>query len=70
MKGRVDTTYTVSKDKYHKHRALLITKALWNMTGEFTCHVQSFQSSDKKSAHIQVIGKLNTFFVFNKLKMS
>lgn len=59
MKGRVDTTYAVSKDKIYKHRALLITKPLWNMTGPFTCHVQTFQSSDKKSAHMQVISKYN-----------
>lgn len=57
MKGRVDTSYSVSKDKYYKHRALLITKPLWNMTGEYTCHVQTFESSDKRSSHLQVIGK-------------
>lgn len=57
MKGRINTTYVVSHEKYYKHRAILIPQPRWNMTGEYTCNVQTFESSDKKSAFMQIIGK-------------
>jgi len=28
----------------------------WNMTGEYTCAVQTFESTDKRSARLQIIG--------------
>lgn len=64
MKGRINTTYVVSHEKYYKHRAILIPQPVWNMTGEYTCNVQTFESSDKKSAFMQIIGEsaLFTFF--------
>ena len=61
MKGRIDTLYAVSKDYHYKHRALFITKPSWNMTGDYTCHVQTFQSNDKKTGHLQLIGKIYRF---------
>jgi len=57
MKSRIDPTYTVSTEKYYRHRALAITKPSWNITGVYTCSVQTFESNDKKSAPLQVIGK-------------
>lgn len=65
FKGKIDTNYTVSKDKHYKHRALLITKPTWNMTGTYGCDVQTFQAKDKRSAHLQIIGKLlyNIYYV-------
>lgn len=57
MKGKVDTSYTVSKDKYYKHRAVLIPKPTWNMNGTYTCEVQTFQTNDKRAADLQIIGK-------------
>ena len=29
----------------------------WNMTGEYTCFVQTFESTDKRSSRLQIIGK-------------
>lgn len=61
MKGLVNLTYEASPDTYFKHKAIWINKMSWNLTGEYTCHVQTFQSSDKKSAKLQVIGKFGIF---------
>lgn len=57
MKNKIDTTYEASKDGRQKFRAMSITQPSWNMTGDYTCSVQTFSSSDKKSANLQVIGK-------------
>lgn len=58
MKGLVNLTYEVSPETFFKHKALWITKPSWNLTGEYTCHVQTFQSSDKRTAKLQFIGKI------------
>lgn len=34
----------------------------WNMTGEYTCFVQTFESTDKKSSRLQIIGEFNKLF--------
>lgn len=61
FKGKIDTNYTVSRDKHYKHRALLITKPTWNMTGTYGCDVQTFQGKDKQYAHLQIIGKFTGY---------
>lgn len=33
----------------------------WNMTGEYTCFVQTFESTDKRSSRLQIIGKFLNF---------
>lgn len=63
FRGKIDINYTVSKDKYYKHRALLITKPTWNMTGTYGCDVQTFESRDKKYAQLQMIGKFRFSFL-------
>ncbi|XP_059607749.1 uncharacterized protein LOC132255655 isoform X2 [Phlebotomus argentipes] len=55
LKNRIDASYEVSQDSHQKHRALAIVKPSWNVTGNYTCSVQTFQSSDRKSAHLQII---------------
>jgi len=55
FKGRVDTNYTTSDDRYKKHSALLISKPLVSDSGNYTCNVQTFQGSDKQSAEMQII---------------
>lgn len=59
MKNRVDLSEQ-SEDKYQQYRALVINKPTWNMTGEYTCNVDSFssKSNDKKGAYLQIIGKI------------
>ncbi|KAG4068497.1 hypothetical protein HA402_004838 [Bradysia odoriphaga] len=55
MKGLLNLTYEASTEPFFKHKSLWITKTSWNLTGEYTCHVQTFQSSDKKSGRLQII---------------
>ncbi|CAD7089041.1 unnamed protein product [Hermetia illucens] len=55
MKSRIDTSFSLSTDFHHRHRAISIIKPEWNMTGEYTCSVQTFQSSDRKSSYLQII---------------
>ncbi|GAB0089518.1 uncharacterized protein DMENIID0001_040750 [Sergentomyia squamirostris] len=55
LKSRIDATYEASQDGQQRHRALAIIKPSWNITGNYTCSVQTFQSSDRRSAHLQVI---------------
>lgn len=58
MKGKIDTTYAVSEDRYYKHRAVLIPKPTHKMNGTYTCYVSSYTSNDKRSADLQIIGKI------------
>ncbi|GAB0089522.1 uncharacterized protein DMENIID0001_040840 [Sergentomyia squamirostris] len=55
FRGRVDTKYEASSLPESKHRAVAVIKPTWNMTGDYTCSVQTFQSQDKKSAHLQIV---------------
>lgn len=57
MKGKIDTTFTVSEDRYYKHRAVFIPKPTHKMNGTYTCMVASFQFTDKRSADLQIIGE-------------
>lgn len=56
FKPHLDTTYTV-EDPKQVYRALSIQNPTWNMTGNYTCSLQSFRSSDQQSAQLIVIGK-------------
>lgn len=61
FKNRVNTTYTVSDHVLHKHRAMAVTKPMWNFTGEYSCSVQTFESNDRQTAKVIVIGKCYDF---------
>lgn len=56
FKNRVNTTYSVSQERLHKYRAMAVTKPMWNHTGEYSCWVQTFESNDRKTANVTVIG--------------
>jgi hypothetical protein len=58
LKNRIKKNFTVSDDPIKKYRGVAVTKPMLNFSGEYTCSVQTFQSSDKKSAFLQIIGKL------------
>lgn len=58
FKTRADPTFEMDGgDPLDRFRSLNIIRPAYNMTGEFTCSVQTFQSSDKRSARLQIIGK-------------
>lgn len=57
FKTRADTTYEIEGDTLGRFRSLKIIRPEFNMTGEFTCSVQTFKSSDKRSAKLQIIGE-------------
>lgn len=65
MKEKIDTTYTVSDDRFYKYRALLIPKPNHKMNGTYTCVVSSYNFNDKRSADLQIIGKI---FLDGKIK--
>uniref|UniRef100_A0A336K3S7 CSON009928 protein n=1 Tax=Culicoides sonorensis TaxID=179676 RepID=A0A336K3S7_CULSO len=55
FKDRVNVSYEASSEQNYKHRALVITRPLWNFTGEYLCNVQTYESNDRKSKKIQFI---------------
>lgn len=57
FKNRIKKDFTVTDDPLKKYRGIAVTKPLLNFTGEYSCSVQTFQSSDKKSSHLQIVGK-------------
>lgn len=60
LKNRIKTNFTVSDDPIKKYRGLIVMKPMLNFSGEYTCSVQTFQSSDKKSSFLQIIGEFST----------
>jgi hypothetical protein len=57
FKNRIRKNFTVSEDPSKRYRSVEVLKPLMNFSGEYTCSVQSFQSIDKKSSHLQIIGE-------------
>lgn len=62
MKGRIRKNFTVSDDPLKMFRAMSVTRPLLNLSGEYTCSVQTFQSSDRKSSFLQIIGEFEQIF--------
>jgi hypothetical protein len=59
LKNRIKKNFTVSDDPIKKYRGVAVTKPMLNFSGEYMCSVQTFQSSDKKSSFLQIIGEFN-----------
>lgn len=57
FKNRIKKNFTVSEDPIKMHRAVFVIKPTLNFSGEYSCSVNTFQSSDKKSSHLQIIGE-------------
>lgn len=57
FKSRADPTFEVKGNSLERYRSLNIIRPEFNMTGKFTCSEQTFQSSDKRSAKLQIIGQ-------------
>lgn len=57
LKNRIKKNHTVSTDPNKKYRGMTVTKPMLNFSGEYTCSVQTYQSSDKKSSFLQIIGE-------------
>lgn len=55
MKKHIDTTYSPSSEKNDQYRAISITNPQWNMTGNYTCSVQTFQGVSKKTSELKII---------------
>uniref|UniRef100_A0A1B0DE15 Uncharacterized protein n=1 Tax=Phlebotomus papatasi TaxID=29031 RepID=A0A1B0DE15_PHLPP len=55
MRNRIDEKHEASAEPEKAHRALVIAKPTWNMSGEYTCVVDSFQSSARKSSILQIV---------------
>lgn len=63
LKNRIKKNHTVSTDPNKKYRGMTVTKPTLNFSGEYMCSVQTFQSSDKKSSFLQIIGKLDAIVI-------
>lgn len=67
FKNRIKKNFTFSDDPNKRHRGVAVIKPTLNFSGEYQCSVQSFQSSDKKSSHLQIVGEYDghcvSFFV-------
>jgi hypothetical protein len=61
FKNKTKSNFTISEDPLKKYRAVAVMKPTLNFSGEYSCSVQTFQSSDKKSATLQIIGTCSTF---------
>lgn len=70
MKDKIDTNYTVSNDRFHKHRAVLIPNPTYKQNGTYTCTVSSFNFNDKRSADLQIIGKKSLANVFSDQQLA
>lgn len=57
FKNRIKSNFTISDDPNKKFRGVAVTKPTLRFSGDYTCSVQTFQSSDKKTAHLQIIGE-------------
>ncbi|CAO1426405.1 unnamed protein product [Diamesa serratosioi] len=55
FKNRIKNNFTVSDDPLKKYRAVAVIRPMLNFSGEYACSVQTFQSSDRKSSHLQII---------------
>ncbi|XP_055694765.1 uncharacterized protein LOC129796669 [Lutzomyia longipalpis] len=66
MRNRVDEKHVASSEPQKAHRAMVIAEPTWNMTGEYTCVVDTFQSRSIKSAMLQIIVPPEEFSVKEK----
>jgi hypothetical protein len=57
FKNRIKTNFTVSDDPNKKYRGVTVMKPTLNFSGEYTCSVQTYHSTDKKSSSLQIIGE-------------
>lgn len=57
FKNRIKKNFTISDDPIKKYRGVAVIKPMLNFSGEYSCSVQTYQSSDRKSSVLQIIGK-------------
>lgn len=62
MKAKIDTKIFTMEGS---PGVISIKNPDWNMTGEYTCAVQTFESTDKRSARLQIIGMCSVFVTFH-----
>lgn len=63
MKSKIDTKIFALEGS---PGVISIKNPDWNMTGEYTCAVQTFQTTDKRSARLQIIGGCHGAAVYTK----
>lgn len=55
VKDNIDVNYQQQNILNVKHKAVSIIRPAWNLTGDYTCVAQTFESVDRRSAHLQII---------------
>lgn len=63
LKNRIKKNFTITSDPSKMFRAISVTKPSVELSGEYTCAVDTFQSSDKRSSFLQVIGEFFFFLI-------
>ncbi|VEN51280.1 unnamed protein product, partial [Callosobruchus maculatus] len=58
LKGRLNLNYSASKDTRTIHRALHILSTGPDLSGNYTCLVSTFNSEDRKTKSMLVLGML------------
>jgi len=61
FKGRIKKNFNITDDPLKRYRAVAVTRPSLNFSGEYSCSVQTFQSSDKKSSVLQIIGEFHNY---------
>lgn len=63
MKSKIDKGQITSQQG--NPGVITINNPDWNMTGDYTCFVQTFKSTDKRNAKLNIIGMKSEIEPFN-----
>ena len=63
LKGRINLDYTVDTDPFNKYRALNLLRPTVDLSGRYSCQVQSIHSQDFKEDTMTVYGKYRMLFI-------
>ncbi|XP_055374541.1 uncharacterized protein LOC129607534 [Condylostylus longicornis] len=63
MKTKIEAIHSTNKN----HNQISIIKPEWNMTGEYACFVQTFESTDRKVGHMQIVVAESDFHLSAKV---
>lgn len=54
LANRLDLEYRATDDNYTMHRSLKILRPTLELAGEYKCHVESFETEDRKTGQLRV----------------
>lgn len=66
LKGRINLDYTADSDPFNKYRALNLLRPTVDLSGRYSCQVQSMNSHDIKEDIMTVYGMYPMLFIDKK----